>query len=763
MNSRPKKTYIIIMVGIILLTLIGIASYSFFSIGNLSISNAVNLNAISEENNMVFDTLGGEISLNVSLDNMLEGGAGTLAAENNATLTVSFQANTPYSVLCYYDIVWEWTSSDKYQAHTSGVTDNEITIQANFSGNGGYGNNYINTETDLADIVGNQNSEVVVSRAEIDSTGSLTSIVYWDLYTRFYNVNADQSALAGKNFSGKFKVANVDCKKGKAQKTLVDYIKYGAPRSGTDAITNSPWLLTSDRTGELRYAGKNPDNYISFNGELWRIIGVMPDIEYCTGTYGGASECNTTETGSLIKIIRNDTLPWSTMFDGKQSLGSSISSSGSSDWSDSQLMLMLNGTNYLKTGYDVNGNQLHTGYTTTGSTITDGVIDKSFYNPSHTYLDVGGATINRPNIASQTTGYTLLNENFTGIMSTSSLSTIATVKWDLYGTNSYTTAAEGSPSAFYNKERNINNNGTVYTNASLPENRPAYWYGKVGLMYPSDYGYATSGGSTYNRDTCLGYQMSSWNSGSYKTDCAANSYLWYTGITSTVPGAYGTNQWLLNPYTSSDYQVFYMHSSGYLEFSTASSGGIYIRPTLYLNSNVLLDGGTGTWDDPYTIGSGSKFYWFPTTQAVWNYETYQYEPVYTFPETGGAIQSRGAATGYDVHMGQDNEKYYACINYDGHEACMSQPLTQYGLSGYTIGNNFTSAQRTSGKKALLDSLNESGLNLTLSDCGADSSYIGCYLDNYSWEIYSHGYVYVFDGTNSVGCGVDSQGRGNCGD
>ena len=47
-----------------------------------------------------------------------------------------------------------------------------------------------------------------------------------------------------------------------------------------------------------RYQGKNPDNYIWFNDELWRIIGNVP---VCL-----TSGCSTTE--NRVKIIRNDSI-----------------------------------------------------------------------------------------------------------------------------------------------------------------------------------------------------------------------------------------------------------------------------------------------------------------------------------------------------------------------------------------------------------------------------------------------------------------------
>ena len=54
---------------------------------------------------------------------------------------------------------------------------------------------------------------------------------------------------------------------------------------------------TRDENGK-RYQGKNPDNYIWFNDELWRIIGNIP---VCLE--GG---CATTE--NRVKIIRNDSI-----------------------------------------------------------------------------------------------------------------------------------------------------------------------------------------------------------------------------------------------------------------------------------------------------------------------------------------------------------------------------------------------------------------------------------------------------------------------
>ena len=52
----------------------------------------------------------------------------------------------------------------------------------------------------------------------------------------------------------------------------------------------------------LRYYGSTPNNYITFNGELWRIIGVMNNMTTSDG-----------KSASLVKIVRASsigTLAW---------------------------------------------------------------------------------------------------------------------------------------------------------------------------------------------------------------------------------------------------------------------------------------------------------------------------------------------------------------------------------------------------------------------------------------------------------------------
>ena len=93
--------------------------------------------------------------------------------------------------------------------------------------------------------------------------------------------------------------------------------------SVTNLTTQVNNKATRDENGK-RYQGKNPDNYIWFNDELWRIIGNIP---VCL-TGGCAS------TENRVKIIRND------------SIGGIKYDESSSTWIGSNVQSLLN-TCYL--------------------------------------------------------------------------------------------------------------------------------------------------------------------------------------------------------------------------------------------------------------------------------------------------------------------------------------------------------------------------------------------------------------------------------
>ena len=172
-----------------------------------------------------------------------------------------------------------------------------------------------------------------------------------------------------------------------------------------------------------------------------------------------------------------------------------------------------------------------------------------------------------------------LNGDYYNSIDSVSQNLIGDTYWNLGGTASYTSASNGLPSHFYGYERGT----TVYSG------RPTYWVGKIGLMYPSDYGYATSGGSTTNRASCLAKEMYNWDSSSY-SDCKNNDYLYNSSY-----------RWTITPDSSDSGGVFRVYTAGYVGNSSAYSSGISVSPVLYLKSTVQITGGEGTSENPFTL------------------------------------------------------------------------------------------------------------------------------------------------------------------
>ena len=166
---------------------------------------------------------------------------------------------------------------------------------------------------------------------------------------------------------------------------------------------------------------------------------------------------------------------------------------------------------------------------------------------------------------------------------------VANAKWHLGGENSsnyQALTAEG----IYTEERNIN---AVYSG------NPSSIYARVGLMYPSDYGYATIGGTITNKAGCRVVEFYSWNDSSY-SDCKDNDWL-FTSQSSFV----NDGEWLLSPYSSYSGSAASLYGAGslILEVNPTDYFQYAVRPTFYLDSSALkIIGGTGTSDNAYRIG-----------------------------------------------------------------------------------------------------------------------------------------------------------------
>ena len=134
-----------------------------------------------------------------------------------------------------------------------------------------------------------------------------------------------------------------------------------------------------------------------------------------------------------------------------------------------------------------------------------------------------------------------------------------------YNTSSVTTQA------MYGYER-----GT----ARYDTNRPLYWDGYVGLMYPSDYGYA-AGKSCVN-----GTNLYNYDSSCKSKDWLYNSSNW---------------QWLMSPDSDDSYGAWCVTSSGVVYSNVFSSTTGLAAPVFYLNSSANISEGSGTLGAPYIL------------------------------------------------------------------------------------------------------------------------------------------------------------------
>ena len=268
---------------------------------------------------------------------------------------------------------------------------------------------------------------------------------------------------------------------------------------------------------------------------LWRIIGVMNNIDDGTGN-----------KETRLKIIRNESIGRYTWDNKPSGTGSSTGEYGSNDWSDSRLMMLLN-----------------PGYETPNSPIYE-------YEGSLYYNGKSGTCYSGSSGATVSCDFT-----DTGLKSVEAKSMIDDAVWNLGGMGAF--LRDGVTSWSYTCER-----GTEVYSGHTTE-----WTGKIGLMYASDYGYATSGGQTASRDTCLNIELPYW---SHYDDCFNNNWLLDSS----------QHQWTLSPSSANSYFVFVVQSNGGLTNGNADE--IYcVRPTLYLASNVKISGGEGTESSPYQL------------------------------------------------------------------------------------------------------------------------------------------------------------------
>ena len=398
----------------------------------------------------------------------------------------------------------------------------------------------------LSSSDGNTYNEVISSSFKDASVGKLSIVTdsplidgktYYKFYIWIDGNNENNETMQGKSLKGSLNV-EVSTPPVNAV-TLVEGLdkgETGDSGSGVYKVTHSAIAAGSSATGseipastDYRYYGASPNNYICLDMEggstcpdkhLYRIIGSIYEEK---------------ENTNRIKVIKATPLTdgttngfsWDYKSDGTyDNIWATITSGNYSNslTSGSQLMKLLN------SGAWWNG--------TSGS----------YYNKSTTATNV----------------------NFTNYkLSDKAKSYITTSRYYLGG---------------YNNDPPLTNEMYGYERGTLRYNtdRPLYWEGMIGLMYPSDYGYAA--GNTCVTGTKLFV---------YEGGCKNKDWLY---ISNTI-------QWLMSPNSGRSSYVLFVRSSGYVDGGSFGTSDLTfaVRPVFYLTSTTSISDGEGTLNNPYTL------------------------------------------------------------------------------------------------------------------------------------------------------------------
>ena len=302
-----------------------------------------------------------------------------------------------------------------------------------------------------------------------------------------------------------------------------------------DSITRASNNLKKDNTEDknIRYYGANPNNYVRFNNELWRIIGIF---------------------GNNVKLIRNDRLGWLSWDTSESTVNSGY---GINQWGESK---DTSGNIYEGADLQVYLNKMYYG----GIEVT-------------CYNDLNNTKTTCPKES---------NGNFLELDDVAK-NLIENHTWNI-GAMRY--ISRTNTLTFYQAERGTVN-GKICTSGGYCNDtvtRTTTWTGYIALPYVTDYAYASS-----ENDCNTKIDQSS----TYK--CKNNNWMHY-GST------YSDSTWYLSPVAISDNASIVWNVVGVGNFDDDNAARqLYVFPTIYLKSNVIIESGNGSTSDPYVLKLGN--------------------------------------------------------------------------------------------------------------------------------------------------------------
>ena len=331
-----------------------------------------------------------------------------------------------------------------------------------------------------------------------------------------------------------------------------------AKKTLTQAITD---LYNNAQKATVTNNGKGYNTAPSVSLMNDRLGGTTTDLDGGNIRYYGASPNNyiyfncsdysnqtssTCETWRIIgvfdgkvKLIRNESIG-NYSWDNKNT----ESPNGKNDWTTARLMKLLNPSDY----YTVDSN--------------DNNLGQSLY-----YNSASGKCYSGQNNATVDCDFTS-----TGIKDTTK-NMIAETTYYLGGWNSISVY----PNQIYGYERGT----TVYTG------RPKTpWTGKIALAYPSDYVYAA------DLNQCVNKQLNKYND----STCTSNNWM------KAILGA-SSSGWLLTPFSGGSGAVWFVFSSGFVNYSPYAYDAYGAVPVLSLSSELGIESGDGSSSNPYKLSA----------------------------------------------------------------------------------------------------------------------------------------------------------------
>ena len=303
------------------------ASYAYFATANKTSGNDKDLNIVTEDlgnikwqGTKIFESSGllpGEMGIQTfTIEKNGTTGKGIYEIDLKGILDSAFGSDVEISL---------------YKS-TNPTTDNVTITQGNSATDAGADDKVHYYKEDTLTINGSpkkvygpkalkNKNPIILEQADFDNS-TLQKTTYYLVY-HYKNADTAQDAQQGKSFSGEISVKLILEKSDQCE--LDDEI---LACSILSQAKNDTTNLATDDYGNTRYIGSNPNNYVSVDGDIWRIIGTMKDVDDGTG--------NKEDRVKLIRASSIGSYSWDT------SESSVNDGYGVNEWSQADLMKLLN-------------------------------------------------------------------------------------------------------------------------------------------------------------------------------------------------------------------------------------------------------------------------------------------------------------------------------------------------------------------------------------------------------------------------------------